>query len=262
MMEYQHSADYNDALLAELYDQNETYVDDVLLIRRLIHDRPNLKILECFSGTGRIAIPLAIDGHRVTCLEKSSAMTERARAKTKSLDLRTGGSLKFIEQDILSGNWGSGYDLVILGANCLYELATAEAQKDCINHAFNSLKTGGAVFIDNQNYQGGWENLPFGKERITFEGFGADGTCGRFSCMDLSFDPATRQLSMKRIKTTKTNGQDVREEYFAKKRPVIGDEVRNWLEECGLLIVESYGDRDGAPLTQQSDRAIFLAIKP
>jgi len=49
--------------IAEIYDQVETYTDDLYLIRRLIGGRVPLRILEPFCGTGRILIPLALDGH-------------------------------------------------------------------------------------------------------------------------------------------------------------------------------------------------------
>ena len=74
MREYRYSGDYNDPLLAELYDLSETYTDDIRLLRSLIGDTGPLKILECFSGTGRILIPLVQDGHAVTGIEISEAM--------------------------------------------------------------------------------------------------------------------------------------------------------------------------------------------
>ena len=75
------SMDYDDPVLAEIYDQSETCTDDVKLLRTLLAPMKSLNILECFSGTGRILIPLAKDGHRVTGIEISDAMTTRATKK-------------------------------------------------------------------------------------------------------------------------------------------------------------------------------------
>ena len=48
--------------IAEIYDQSETYTDDVELVRNLVDRQGFLRILEPFCGTGRILIPLALDG--------------------------------------------------------------------------------------------------------------------------------------------------------------------------------------------------------
>jgi len=67
------ATDYDDAVLAELYERRETYADDVDLIRRLIARGGPLNVLECFCGTGRIALPLAQDGHCVTGIDIAAA---------------------------------------------------------------------------------------------------------------------------------------------------------------------------------------------
>jgi SAM-dependent methyltransferase len=72
-MDHKYALDYDDVVLAELYDRHETYTNDVELIRRLIGGRGPLNILECFCGTGRIALPLAQDGHRVTGIDAEAS---------------------------------------------------------------------------------------------------------------------------------------------------------------------------------------------
>jgi len=103
MEECKYSASYDDPLLAELYDQTETYTDDVELIRRLIGDSGPLNILECFSGTGRILIPLAQDGHRVTGIEIAPAMNARAVEKISRLPSDVQDKVTLKVQDVLDG---------------------------------------------------------------------------------------------------------------------------------------------------------------
>lgn len=261
MKQYKYSADYDDPILAELYDQFETYTDDIDLIRKLLNKNKRLKVLECFSGTGRMAIPLAKSGHVVTCIEKSVVMNERAIQKVKYIHPEIQDHLFFKVQDVTLGNWGNGFDLVILGANALFELSSAEAQQNCIKYAHEALVPGGIVFIDNQNYQGDWNNL-VSSERITFEGSTSDGTYARFSCIDLSFDQTQDILHMKRIKyLRKKDGKETHEEYHAKKRPISGGEVRKCLENSGFQIIHVFGKRNGSAYMPTSERAIFWAIK-
>ncbi len=51
--DYPYSNDYDDPLLAELYDRLVTETDDVALLRRLVGDYGPLNVLEAVSGTGR-----------------------------------------------------------------------------------------------------------------------------------------------------------------------------------------------------------------
>jgi len=61
-----------DRHIADIYDDHETTVEDVALVRRLIGHRRKLKIVEPFCGTGRILIPLAEDGHQMIGHDASS----------------------------------------------------------------------------------------------------------------------------------------------------------------------------------------------
>lgn len=72
-----------EAHVAEVYDQVETYSDDVELIRRLLGNHRQLRILEPLCGTGRVLIPLALDGHELVGLDQAEGMLPRARAKTR-----------------------------------------------------------------------------------------------------------------------------------------------------------------------------------
>ena len=85
--------------LAEVYDQSEIYRDDVGLIRDLIGSRKNLRILEPFCGTGRILIPLAIDGHELHGFDQAKGMLDRARLKIGRLPEETQQRITMTEAD-------------------------------------------------------------------------------------------------------------------------------------------------------------------
>lgn len=260
MDEYKYSGDYDDPLLAELYDQAETYQEDVFLLRKLIGKAGSLRILECFSGTGRMLLPLAQDGHTVTGIEIASAMHARAKRKLDQLGKAVRTRVELKVKDVLDGDWGDEYDLVILGANAFYELPSATAQEQCIGFAADALKPHGLLFVDNNDYKGDWGKGPFGMDRVIFEGTGDDGSFGRFVMKSSSYDETEGVLYLERTWTKRDpDGRETRQRYLGRKHPVSAQEVKAWLIAHGFDILALLGSRHGDPYTPKSDRAIFWA---
>jgi len=127
---------------------------------RVLKEKGLLHILEPFCGTGRIFIPLALDGHTVVGFDNNQGMLDRAKAKIASLN----STLRFTlsKMNALTSCWPLDFDLVLLGGNFLYELATPEEQKLCLSKAYHSLKPGGYTYIDSDHMEGGladsWKN--------------------------------------------------------------------------------------------------------
>ena len=140
--------------IAEIYDQTETYTDDVELVRNLIRGRGSLWILEPFCGTGRILIPLALDGHELVGLDQAKGMLARARTKIGQLPPKVQHRITPAKADVTREEWPQGFDLVVLGGNCFYELATPQEQEGCIVSAAASLNPGGYVYVDNNHVEG------------------------------------------------------------------------------------------------------------
>ena len=140
--------------VAEIYDQVETCTDDVELLRKLIGGRGPLRILELFCGTGRILIPLALDGHELVGVDQATGMLDRAQVKIDKLPADAQKSIILVKANVRTEQWPRGFDLVILGANCFYELATPQDQEHCILSAASSLKAGGYVYVDNNHMEG------------------------------------------------------------------------------------------------------------
>ncbi|MBM4044985.1 MAG: class I SAM-dependent methyltransferase [Planctomycetes bacterium] len=260
MKEYRYSGNYDFPLLAELYDRTERFTDDIELLRRLIGNSGPLNILECFSGTGRVLIPLALDGHRVTGIEMAPAMNARAAAKLAELSATVQRRVTLKVQDALDRQWGTGYDLVIMADNAFYELPTAETQERCIQLAHEALAPGGRLFIDNNDYKGDWPRGPFGRRRVIFEGHGADGVFGRYSVVGLRFDEPQGILHMRRTWFTRApDGTRRCVRYLGRKHPVRAAEVERWLKKRRFRILQTLGDSHGNPYAKESDRAVFWA---
>jgi SAM-dependent methyltransferase len=112
-------ASYYDAdqHVAEIYDTQETGMQDVALIRPHIGPAGALRVLDPVCGTGRILVSLAGDGHTLLGLDRSPAMLDRAWRALVHWPAEVSSRVSRYAADVLSDPWQSGYDLVILGGN-------------------------------------------------------------------------------------------------------------------------------------------------
>jgi len=278
----------HDPHIAEIYDLSETYHNDVNLLLALLSPMSAFiggnggteggrvfRILEPFCGTGRILIPLAQAGHAMVGLDQAGDMLDRARQKLACLPSDVQSRVTLHQADVITAEWPSGFDLIILGGNCLFELATPKEQEHVIRSAAVALNPGGYIYVDNDHMEGdldpSWQQ-PGIKPGFP-SGVCSDGTKVESTIETIWFDIPTR-LARFRCTTRinlpgsggtehrSTSGKVVHVEYIQQKHPVSAVEVQAWLERYGFIIEQVFGDRTGSPYTPASDRAIFWARKP
>jgi SAM-dependent methyltransferase len=102
------------------------------------------RVLELGIGTGRLALPLAGRGLRVSGVDASPAMVERLRAKPG------GAELPVVVADFADvGSVVDGeFDLVLVAFNSLFELLDQDAQCRCVAGAARLLTPGGAFVVE------------------------------------------------------------------------------------------------------------------
>lgn len=252
---------YNlDEHIAELYDQQENYDDDVRLLLDLIADQGTWNIFEPFCGTGRILLPLVKAGHHLIGLDQSSMLLDICRRKLCSINSQA----TLLEGDAMEIPWPADSNLVILGGNCLYELANAHEQEKCIHAAAQALKPGGFLFLDNDHMEGdlalAWQNT---QPRTSFpSGICVDGTHLESTMQTIWFDVAQRLVRFERkTKITFPDGEFMERAYIQQKHPVSTQEMTLWLDQNGFAVKQMWGYRSGQPYTDSSPRAIFWAQK-
>jgi SAM-dependent methyltransferase len=252
-----------DIHVAELYDQFETEQNDVELLRRLIAAQVPLRILEPFCGTGRLLLPLAQDGHELVGMDAAHFMLNRLRQKLSALPAEVAKRVRLVEGDVLELDCPSGFDLVILGGNCFYELASPEEQESCIARATQSLRPNGRLFLDNEHMEGpldeSWQQP--GIHRTIFpQGTCADGVQLEGFTELLWFD-AERRLTRRRrtIRMTYCDGRVEERSYIHQNRPPSTGEMSQWLAKHGFVVEQLFGDKNGSPYSDVSPRAVFWA---
>lgn len=252
-----------DEHIVEIYDQTETQTDDVSLLRELVAGLGSLKILEPFCGNGRILLALAQDGHEMVGMDNSQPMLKSARQKLHERFEGIERRVCLLHRDVITDLWPSGFDLVILGTNCLYELATSVEQEHCIFQACHSLNSGGYLFLDNNHMEGELDHrwCESGIHMGRFPtGRCADGTRIEGSTETIWFDRRQRLVRFRRrVQLTTPDGRTRSQEWIEQKHPPSTEEMESWLAQHGFEVLARWGDRKRAVYRDDSSRAIFWA---
>lgn len=251
-----------DGRVAEIYDQVESHTRDVNLIRSLIGKGAPIRVLEPFCGTGRILIPLALDGHTLVGLDQAVGMLRRGGDKIAALDAPVSERISLAAADVIQDPWPGGFDLVLLGGNCFYELAAAEEQERCVAAAAGALKPGGYLYVDNDHMEGelaaSWRQA--GVRPGFPSGVCADGTRLESTTEVVWWDGPNRLARFRRrTRIIAPDGTSAEVKYEQVKHPVSAEEVRGWLSAYGFKILRTYGNHAGDPYHAAAERAIFWA---
>ncbi len=149
---------YGDAF-ADVYDQWYPDVTDVeACVARVaeLADAPGVgdaAVLELGVGTGRLALPLAARGLRLTGVDASAAMLERLAAKPGADRLRlVAGDMADLGATDLDAagpdGFGPPFQVVLIAYNTLFNLADDDAQARCLAGAAARLAPGGRLVVE------------------------------------------------------------------------------------------------------------------
>ncbi|WP_055668716.1 class I SAM-dependent methyltransferase [Desnuesiella massiliensis] len=245
---------------ADLYDQEEIQIDDVNFMLSVIGEASK-NILEVCCGSGRILVPLAKAGHKVTGFDMDNYMLERISPKAKGLT-----NINFSKADAINDDWGNNFDTVVLAGNILINIISSmnykEAQKLFIKRSYDALKLNGHIYLDFDCFPHPENFFGNSDERIIFEGVDSLGSYGKIIISDGKYEPQTQITTFKR-KTeiiSKDGEKIVRESVGAKHIPTLL-QVHEWLDQVGFKIVSEYGDYNGNPISETTHRAIIWAEK-
>lgn len=244
---------------ADMYDLNETDTDDVTFALMLMGKAPQ-KVLEIACGSGRFLIPMARAGHDVTGLDFDEYMLKKISHKI------TDEKIKWHKADVIYDDWGTGFDVVILGANFLFNIVSdmnyEQAQELMIRKSAAALALGGHIFVDcgyTKNPEK-WFHNP--KPNIVWEGTDSHGNFGKMMLLESVYDAETRtNRFIRRFEMTLADGSTLVQEIPSEKHFASLEQIHKWLEEVGFVIEQECGDYQGHPISEITNRAIVWAKK-
>ena len=249
------------AELPELYDlEHAEFSEDIELYLRLAEVVGD-PILELGCGTGRVLAPLAAAGNRITGVDCSAPMLNRARSALQAQTTDVADRLALVEGSMSEADKAPGgpFGLVIFSLNGLMHLSSRAEQRAALASAGRALDPRGMLVVDALNANP--ELLATFDGRVQHEGAWQrdDGTTiDRFSSR-------THSPSEQRIDTelwydlVDPDGQVQRVRSSFPMRYVVPSELELLLEVTGFVEWKLYGSYDLDPYDDGSDRLIVTA---
>jgi SAM-dependent methyltransferase len=249
------------AALARLYDLDLQDDPGDLDLYLALADRADGPILELAAGSGRLAVPLAAAGHRVTAVDNDRAMLDRGRARAKAADVPV-DRLAFVEADLLQLELPDAgrYAFAFIALNSIMLLASREAQRAAFRTLAAHLGPGGFAAVD------AWlpdaEDLGRFDGRVILEWPRADPETGAIVTKvgSAQHDAATNTVELSAIYEEGRQGEAPRRWVrHDRLRLVSADELAAFADEAGLRVEIMAGGYDLSPIGPGSDRALLVA---
>lgn len=208
-------------------------------------------ILELAAGTGRISIPLAEKGLKVTGLEISQSMIERARQKSNLVE--------WLEADIRNFKLQKKFKVIIfpyLTINTLLKVEDIESMLDCVK---NHLEPDGRLIIDLIAPTSQFLlDLFLGRDRRMLDCIfsSPDGKGNIVSTMIRKYESAEQTISHKLFYNIPEKAEEVTEDL--KARLYFPQEIDTLLKYNGFTLEHKFGDYDRSLFSSESPYQILI----
>ncbi|MGH2551799.1 MAG: class I SAM-dependent methyltransferase, partial [Thermomicrobiales bacterium] len=247
------------AEIAEFYDlEHDSFQDDVLSLMNFIESTGD-PVLELGCGTGRFLVPIAETGFRVTGLDISAPMLDRAKSRITGVE----GSelITLIQADLTEADSVAGgpFGVVLISLNGLLHATSSQDQRRVLTSAKRALDPRGQLLIDVLNPTP--HTLAQFDQSIVLEGTWTrltGGTVQKFSSRRLSTATQTIHTDL---------WYDIADDKGATRRIITQFDMRYlhpselelMLELAGFPSWEIYGSYDLDPFDDHSERILVAA---
>jgi SAM-dependent methyltransferase len=236
---------------AELYDLVAPRDEEMEHFYVEVAGGPSRKVLELACGSGRFTLPLAKGGAQVTAGDLSRTMLERARAAAHV----NGVVVDFFELDMRNFQLGMQFDAIVVAANSLMHLHTAEDFAQAFAAIRRHLAPGGVFAFDVFVPSPRLLSLP--PEERQWLGTFMHEHLGEVTVEEtIAYDPITQISQADWYWSTKA--QPEFRHTTIHMRQIYPQELPLLLHQNGLTLVSRFGGFDRRPLNAESWRQVCL----
>jgi SAM-dependent methyltransferase len=242
---------------AELYDLFYADFQDDIAMYRGFAERTGGAILEVGSGTGRVALALAAEGHTVVGLELSGAMRSVAQHKADRMQLTD--RVQFIAGDMRRFQIDQHFGLIIAPLNTFLHNLTLDDQLATLACCRKHLRPGGLLVLDCFNPD---PAHAADDGRLIVQRSVIDRETGRTAVLMLSrttdWNNQLQEITYF-IDRTDRHGAVQRASLSTTYRFIFRHELRLLLKAGGFDLKDEYGSYDLDPFETGSDKLIAVA---
>ncbi|HYW98515.1 MAG TPA: class I SAM-dependent methyltransferase [Candidatus Elarobacter sp.] len=252
-----------DSFIADYYDESPIVkgrLQDVAFYRNAVRDFGD-PILELGCGTGRITMALAEAGKRITGLDLSGRMLERAVKKRAALRVEARERVHFVQGDMARFDLGEKFRLVIIPFRPFQHLLEVRQQMGCLECVRKHLASGGRLILDVFQTDAERMHDPIHMREVQLTEYEtADGRHVRISERVAAFHRAEQRNDVEMIfSISHRDGRKERLVFAWPLRYFFRFEVEHLLARCGFKVAALYGDFDRSPIRGNSPEMIFVA---
>ena len=253
------------AALARLYDLDLSEDPGDLDLLLALAARANGPILELAVGSGRLAVPLAEDGHEVTGVDLDPAMLARARERADAAGRAVARRVTLVEGDArtIRLDDAGDYRLAVIPLNSIFLMGNRADQAAAIATLAAHLARGGLAMVD------AWlpdaDDLARYDGRLVLEWARPDPASGRLVTKSCSavYEATSASVVLTTIFEEGLAGQaPVRWVRVDRLRLVTPDELAAFAESSGLVVETLAGDYELGELEPGAERVVMVARKP
>ena len=252
-----------DSFIADYYDESPIVrgrTQDVAFYREMARDFGD-PILELGCGTGRITMALAQMGKRVTGLDISEKMLERAALKRGALHTEERERVHLVQGDMTHFELGEKFRLILIPFRPFQHLLEVRQQMDCLSCARKHLARDGRLVLDVfQTDPERMHDPVHMRETPLVDYKTGDGRQVRISERVAAFHRAAQINDVEMIySVTHPDGRKERMVFAWPLRYFFRYEVKHLLAHCGFRAATEYGNFDRTPIADDSPEMIFVA---
>lgn len=241
--------------VAAIYDEYCVFDADFAFFRGLLRDCAG-PVLELMAGTGRLSLPLARDGLRLTCVDGSLAMLTVLRRKLGASRL----AADVVCADVCAVGLRRSFDRILLPFQGLTELASREQRSVLFRSVAELLATNGEFLCTTHNPEVRLRSVD-GTWRQVGEYARDDGSTLRVA-LRCTWDEVTRNVVGEQ-RITIEDGSQGRAEISLDLRfslPTL-EELRDLASAADLRVVSILGDYSGSAYEPTSSPAIIAVLR-
>jgi SAM-dependent methyltransferase len=252
-----------DSFIADYYDESPIVrgrLQDAAFYRDAARDFGD-PILELGCGTGRITMALAEAGKRVTGLDISERMLERAAKKRLALYTEERERVHLVQGDMAKFDLGEKFRLIIIPFRPFQHLLEVNEQMACLECVRKHLAPGGRLILDVFQTDAERMHDPVHLREIMITEYKTpDGRQVRISERVVAFHRAEQCNDVEMIySVVHPGGRQERLVFAWALRYFFRYEVEHLLARCGFKVAALYGNFDRTPIRDESPEMIFVA---